>query len=107
MRTPFAFSHACTRVLSSTTSGTENSTPVEARTTFGLKISVTGSHTITASQPAASALRKMVPRFPGFSIASTTRKNGAFAPSTTIASKSPSARRHCGATASSPSGRSR
>ena len=29
-----------------------------------------------ASTPAASALRKIVPRFPGFSIASTTSKNG-------------------------------
>ena len=55
----FACSHANTCALSATTSGTEKSTPVEARTTLGLKMSVTGSQTITASHPAASALRRI------------------------------------------------
>ena len=102
VRTFFSLSHACTAVLSATTSGTENSTPVEARTTLGLKISVTGSQTMTASHPAASALRRMVPRLPGFSIASTTSRNGAAG-----SVSSSRLRRHWGATASSPSGRSR
>jgi len=46
---------------------------------IGLKRSVTGSHTITACTPAASAPRSRVPRLPGFSIASTTSRNGTVA----------------------------
>ena len=52
---------------------------------------MTGSQTITASTPAASALRRIVPKFPGFSIASTTRET---APAKR---KSESERFHCGA----------
>ena len=37
MRIPFSRSQACTAALSATTIGTENSTPVEARTTFGIE----------------------------------------------------------------------
>jgi len=105
-RTPLARSQVKTSLLGATTQGTENSTPVEARTTFGLKRSVTGSQTMTASQPAASALRKMVPRLPGFSMASTTRKKGE-RERLVGRGRSASDRFHCGATARRPSGRSR
>jgi hypothetical protein len=104
-RIPRARSQARTGALSATTSGTEKSTPVEARTTFGLKGSVTGSQTITASQPAASALRRIVPRLPGFSMPSTTSRNGSRPGAGAGRSSKP--RCHCGATARSPSGRSR
>ena len=43
---------------------------------FGLKRSVRGSHTRTASTPQASAVRSSAPRFPGFSTLSTTSTRG-------------------------------
>ena len=73
-----------------------------ARTTLGLLMSVRSSQTMTASTPAASAERKMVPRFPGFSTDSATTKNGAV----DLRRKSAIVERICGPSASRPSGRS-
>ena len=85
-----------------TASGTVNRQPSEARTTLGLNGSVVGSATITASTPAASAVRSMVPRLPGFSIPSITSRSGSGR--SLIRSRPVS---NWGATAKSPSGRSR
>ena len=52
--------------------------PTLALTTFGLKISVIGSQTITPSTPDPSEALKMLPKFPGFSILSQTTKKGFF-----------------------------
>ena len=41
--------------------------PLLARTRLGLPQSVTGSAAMTASAPAASAVRSIAPRLPGFS----------------------------------------
>ena len=56
--------------------GTANTVPLLARTTFGLPQSATGEAAITASTPAASAVRSMAPRLPGFSTASQTSTTG-------------------------------
>ena len=69
---PCSFSHARASSLVASTIGTENIVPVEARTTFGLCTSVVRSQTMTALAFAASALRRIVPRFPGFSMDSVT-----------------------------------
>ena len=53
------------RGRTSTTTGTWNSAPAEARTTFGLKTSTEPTVSTTASAPAASAERRMVPTLPG------------------------------------------
>src|SRR5674476_1455547 len=53
-------------VLSEAT-GTENTVPLLARTRLGFPQSVTGSAATTASTPAASAVRSIAPRLPGFS----------------------------------------
>ena len=60
------------------TIGTVNKVPVLALTTLGLKTSVHLSQTIKPSNPTASEERNMVPRLPGFSIASATTKKGFF-----------------------------
>ena len=50
--------------------------PRLARIAFGLKRSVRGSAAMTASAPAPSAVRRIAPRLPGFSTASTTTTSG-------------------------------
>ena len=50
--------------------------PRLARIAFGLKRSVRASAAITASAPAPSAVRRIAPRLPGFSTASTTTTSG-------------------------------
>lgn len=102
VRTPRFFRKEMTSSVAAIATGTENKTPVDERTTFGLNKSVTGSQMITACTPAASALRRMVPRFPGFSIASITSKNGS-----SVNRRSVGLLCHWSATASNPSGRSR
>ena len=47
-----------------------------ARTTFGFHRSTRGSHTRRASTPAASAVRRIAPRLPGFSTDSATITRG-------------------------------
>ena len=83
--------------------GTENTVPLEARTTFGLPQSVTGSAAITASTPAASAVRRMAPRLPGFSRCSATT----YSPGPSGCGRSASATPGVGTTARKPSGPSR
>ena len=56
--------------------GTEKTVPLLARTTFGLPQSVAGSAAITAATPAASAVRRIAPRLPGFSTPSQTKTSG-------------------------------
>ena len=56
--------------------GTAKTVPLLARTTFGLPQSVTGSAATTAVTPAASAVRSMAPRLPGFSTRWATRSRG-------------------------------
>ena len=53
--------------MESEATGTENTVPLLARTRLGLPQSVTGSAAMTASAPAASAVRSIAPRLPGFS----------------------------------------
>src|SRR5664280_1200792 len=57
--------------------GTEKTVPLLARTRLGLLQSVTGSTATTASTPAASAVRNIAPRLPGFSTPWQMRANGA------------------------------
>ncbi len=59
--------HASTSAVVALATGTANSVPLLARTTLGLPQSVTGSAATTASTPAASAVRSIAPRLPGFS----------------------------------------
>lgn len=82
--------------------GTEKTVPLLARTTFGLPQSVTGSAAITAATPAASAVRSIAPRLPGFSIPWATSRS----PSVGMSSAD-SPRPGLGATARKPSGPSR
>src|SRR5262249_37713116 len=82
--------------------GTLNTVPLLARITFGLPQSVTGSAAITAVPPAASAVRRMAPRLPGFSTPAQIRTSGSAA-----AGRSASPARIAGTTASQPSGDSR
>ena len=87
--------------LVASTIGTENIVPVEARTTFGLCMSVVRSQTMTAATFAASAERRIVPRLPGFSMASVTMTrafSGSFSAESGIETCGPVMRR--------PSGRS-
>ena len=56
--------------------GTVKIAPMLERIRLGLYISVRGSHTMTASAPAASALLRTAPRLPGFSTASSTTTRG-------------------------------
>ena len=64
----------CSEVVA--TVGTVNAAPTDERIRLGLKRSVRGSHTITASTPAASAERSTAPRLPGFSTLSSTTISG-------------------------------
>ena len=50
--------------------------PMLERIRLGLYMSVSGSQTITASTPAASALLRIAPRLPGFSTDSRTTTSG-------------------------------
>ena len=59
-----------------TTHGTVNTAPIELRIRLGFHKSVNASHTTTASAPAASALRRIAPKLPGFSTRSTTTIKG-------------------------------
>src|SRR5574344_2421141 len=59
------------------TQGTVTIAPMEARMRLGLNRSVAGSQMMTASAPAASALRSTAPRLPGFSTLSRTAMSGA------------------------------
>ena len=56
---------AATSPSVASTTGTWNSAPAEARTTFGLNTSTEPGVTTTASTPAASAERRIVPTLPG------------------------------------------
>ena len=76
MRTPCRCSHSRAGAESVVTRGTEKIAPRLARMTLGLYSSTKGSHTITASTPAASAVRSIAPRLPGFSTVSNTRSKG-------------------------------
>ena len=49
-----------------------------ALTTFGLKISVQGSHTKIISTKVASHVLKILPKFPGFSMLSAIKIKGSF-----------------------------
>ena len=71
--------------------GTWNSAPAEARTTFGLNTSTEPGVTITASTPAASAERRIVPTLPGSARRSATTTKAA-APSVS-GDRRPAARR--------------
>ena len=71
-----SFSHVRHEGLSATTTRTSKNDPCEARITLGLKISETGSVTMSASAPAALAVRMRVPRLPGFSMCSIIRIKG-------------------------------
>ena len=63
---PTSRSPACrTDARSVATTGTWNSAPADARTTFGLSTSTVPGVTTTTSTPAASAERRIVPRLPG------------------------------------------
>ena len=76
MRIPFALSHDMASEEVQAEHCTEKRAPSDALIRFGLYRSVRGSHTMTASAPAASALRKTAPRFPGFSTLSRTTIRG-------------------------------
>ena len=82
--------------------GTAKTVPLLARTTFGLPQSVTGSAATTAVTPAASAVRSMAPRLPGFSTRWATRSRASSSTSSVDR-----ARPTAGTTPSSPSGPSR
>ena len=65
-RSPAVCARSTTEARSApTATGTWNSDPVVARTTFGLYGSTVRPVSTTASAPAASAARMIVPRFPG------------------------------------------
>ena len=103
VRTPRSASQRRVSSAPACAAGTVNSVPTLARTTLGLNRSVTGSQTISAAAPTASAVRSRVPRLPGFSIAVATTYSGSAG-----AAGRPSIRQSgVGATASNPSGRSR
>ena len=72
IRSPRARNQATTSSVGACATGTANSVPLLARTTLGLAQSVTGDAATTASTPAASAVRSIAPRLPGFSMPSTT-----------------------------------
>ena len=59
------------------TTGTWNSAPADARTTFGFVQSTVPGVTTSASTPAASAERRIVPRLPGSASRSATTTNAA------------------------------
>src|SRR5665647_2975414 len=59
--------HANVSAVLADATGTENTVPLLARTRLGFPQSVTGSAATTASTPAASAVRNIAPRLPGFS----------------------------------------
>ena len=58
--------------------GTLKIVPILARIALGLNKSVLGSAMMTASTPAASAVRMIAPKLPGFSTVSKTIINGFF-----------------------------
>ena len=101
--TPRPARKSSTSGIDAEATGTENTVPLEARTTFGLPQSVTGSAAITASTPAASAVRRMAPRLPGFSRCSATT----YSPGPSGCGRSASATPGVGTTARKPSGPSR
>ena len=76
-RMPASRSQASVSPSVALATGTENTVPLDPRTTLGLPQSVTGSTAMTASTPAASAVRSMAPRLPGFSRPSQTSSSGA------------------------------
>src|SRR6516164_4766573 len=67
---------ASTSAVGAEATGTEKTVPLLARTTFGFPQSVTGSAAITAATPAASAVRRIAPRLPGFSTPSQISTSG-------------------------------
>ena len=95
-------SQANTSAVPAEATGTENTVPLLARTTLGFAQSVTGSAAITAVTPAASAVRRIAPRLPGFSTPSQISTSG-LAPGRSAARLADTA----GSTASQPSGDSR
>ena len=95
-------SQANTSAVLAEATGTENTVPLLARTTFGFAQSVTGSAAITAVTPAASAVRRIAPRLPGFSTPSQISTSG-LVPGSSVARLV----RTAGSTASQPSGDSR
>ena len=101
-RMPLSRNHSSTSRVVAVATGTENTVPLLARTTLGLPQSVTGSAATTAATPAASAVRSMAPRLPGFSMPSQTRTSGSGG-----RSRSASATPATGTTARNPSGPSR
>src|SRR5262249_14308583 len=94
--------HASTSAEVAEATGTEKTVPLLARTTFGLPQSVTGSAAITAAAPAASAVRRIAPRLPGFSTLSQTSTSGRGPGSSRLRPAGTA-----GTTASQPSGDSR
>jgi hypothetical protein len=58
--------------------GTLKMVPILARIALGLNKSVLGSAMMTASTPAASAVRMMAPKLPGFATVSKTIISGFF-----------------------------
>ena len=82
--------------------GTEKTVALLARMTLGLPQSATADAAMTASTPAASAVRTMAPRLPGFSIASQTSTSGL-----ALSGMSSSGRSGLATTASQPSDDSR
>jgi hypothetical protein len=101
-RTPRSRSQGSTAEVGAEATGTANTVPLLARTTLGLPKSVTGAALTSAATPAASAVRSIAPRLPGFSIASATRTSGS-GPRSRSASAAPGV----GTTATHPSGDSR
>ncbi len=99
---PRSSSQANTSSVVAEATGTEKTVPLLARTTFGFAQSVTGSAAITAATPAASAVRRIAPRLPGFSTPSQISTSGQ-APGSSAARLV----RTAGSTASQPSGDSR
>src|ERR1017187_10748821 len=59
--------------MTSVTSGTRNSAPALARTTFGLNGSTVPSQQITPETPVAPAMRSTAPRLPGSRTSTHTR----------------------------------
>ena len=78
------------------------SAPRDDRSTFGLKTSVPGAQSSRAATPAPSQTRRIAPRLPGFSTPSSTTSSGSACRVRVSRSQ-----RHCSATSSRPSGRSR
>ena len=62
---------------STSTIGSVKTAPVDARIAFGFHGSASPSATRSASAPAASAVRAIAPRLPGFSIPTATTSSGA------------------------------